>query len=56
GCELCVLHCPSGALKSVKGQVKISNDLCTGCGYCNELCPIGEYVLIAQNFSEIAKI
>lgn len=49
GCGLCVLHCPSGALKSVEGHVEVVEELCTSCGYCNDVCPISEYTFVARS-------
>lgn len=45
-CELCIVFCPTGAIKksgrsNKKGfeYIEIDQELCTGCGICYTVCP-----------------
>ena len=37
----CVDVCPTGALRLEDGVVKIEEEICVGCGNCQQACPIG---------------
>lgn len=42
GCKLCVKECPvEGAIKMVGKKAQIDNDICTRCGKCFDVCPVG---------------
>ncbi len=41
GCFACMEHCDSGAIKLIPGVgVRINQQLCTGCGTCEYVCPV----------------
>jgi len=40
GCEICVSHCPFGAIRIVEKRAQI-NEACTLCGACVKSCPFG---------------
>ncbi len=39
GCRDCLASCPQGALKKVRGVIRLDRGLCDGCGACAEICP-----------------
>ena len=42
GEAVCVDVCPTGALKyGPHGIVTFERELCNGCGYCSQFCPLG---------------
>jgi len=40
-CQVCVRHCPAGAMKFVDRSVRIDYKACIRCYCCHELCPHG---------------
>jgi ferredoxin len=41
GCFACMERCESGAIKLIPGVgVRINQQLCTGCGTCEYICPV----------------
>ena len=41
GCIACMERCESGAIKLIPGVgVRINQQLCTGCGTCEYVCPV----------------
>lgn len=41
GCFACMERCESGAIKLIPGVgVRINQQLCTGCGTCEYVCPV----------------
>ena len=40
-CGLCISEIGCPALIRVDGQTKIDQSLCTGCGLCSQICPVG---------------
>jgi ferredoxin len=41
GCFACMERCESGAIKLIPGVgVRINQQLCTGCGTCENVCPV----------------
>ena len=50
GCKKCELNCPEHAVKVVDNLAVIDYSLCTGCGKCAEVCPVG--CMIQINLSE----
>lgn len=43
-CLVCQEHCPYGAIywKQIEGRLRpmVDEDLCVGCGYCENVCPV----------------
>ncbi len=52
GCSLCVIWCPTGAIKVMNSKPIIDESKCVGCESCLEVCPISkifvEKLLITQ--------
>ncbi len=40
-CGKCVRECPSSAIKTVEGNLRILGDRCIECGHCGAVCPAG---------------
>lgn len=41
GCFACMERCESGAIKLIPGVgIRINQQLCTGCGTCEYVCPV----------------
>ncbi|MCQ2539427.1 MAG: 4Fe-4S binding protein, partial [Acetatifactor sp.] len=40
-CKKCIREIGCPALITVDGKVSIDKNLCTGCGLCSKLCPVG---------------
>ena len=54
GCGKCVQACPSGAVKLVKTAdgrrvPAVAEEVCTGCGACEYLCPVRPISAITVN-------
>ena len=41
GCQRCISEIGCPGLIIVDGQTKIDANLCTGCGLCSQICPVG---------------
>lgn len=41
GDSCCVEHCPQDAISIKEGAVLIDDEMCTGCGVCETVCPYG---------------
>jgi len=39
GCQLCIKHCPTNAIKISSGVAKVNEVMCLGCGSCIAFCP-----------------
>ena len=52
-CGNCVRHCPYGALAMEDGYPVVDEDLCTGCGRCEYVCPVRPLSAIHVEGNEI---
>jgi ferredoxin len=53
-CLVCMEYCPVGAIDvDYQGRPVVNEDLCAGCGLCEENCPVkGESAIIVSNRGE----
>jgi len=40
GCTGCAVICPTAAIEIVPGSIRVDNDLCVSCGYCQTSCAV----------------
>lgn len=61
GCRDCLAFCSRGALKKVRGVIRLDRGLCDGCGACAEACPaealqtVGRTASVAEVMDEVAR-
>ena len=48
GCGICVMFCPEGCIKIVKGKAKVDYNYCKGCGLCAHECPVEAIEMIPE--------
>ncbi len=44
-CDKCIRSCMYDAITKEDGEIKVSKDMCTGCGLCTFICPEGKLKL-----------
>jgi pyruvate formate lyase activating enzyme len=45
------MACPEHAIVQEQGKIRIKKDVCSGCGKCAQVCPMGVYELIGRYVS-----
>lgn len=54
GCFSCVDRCEAGAIKLIRGVgIRINQQLCSGCGTCEYVCPVTPKAIRMQARTEI---
>jgi indolepyruvate ferredoxin oxidoreductase alpha subunit len=41
GCQTCIQEIGCPAISVIDGAVTIDASMCTGCGLCSQICPVG---------------